>query len=179
MSLDALKKEILAQAKKQVSTIESDVREQMTAIDQQTEQRIAELTADHERLLKDDLERLERTLRAQATSAATQVVLNTKNKLVEDVFVNAMSALKDQNDKILPKLLKKAQSEIAIHIVRCAKSDEKHFSKFKVEIADIDGGFIAENKDGTITLDYTYSNLLSSLRHSKLREVVEVLFSAS
>ena len=92
----------------------------------------------------------------------------------------------NEKEKLYQSLLKKAEKEIDVYAVYVNKSDfdvvksiAKSILKNKESIKEeeILGGIIAENKDGTIRVDYSFDSLLEEFRQKSLADISEKLFT--
>ena len=123
---------------------------------------------------------MERTISAMADSEAKRAILDKKKEIIESVFESVKNALSKLDEKKreqhIANLLKKAKSEIEVSKVFCSSKDAKYVKGLKCEDMDILGGLIAENKEETIRVDYSYETLLSHVKEHSIQEVSKILF---
>ncbi|HLC95758.1 MAG TPA: hypothetical protein VJH97_00340 [Candidatus Nanoarchaeia archaeon] len=174
MGLEEVKKDIIEKAVKEVMRINSETEKQV--------QTIGKAAADHIKAEKEkakihfkkEADRLTRIKTAEATSTTEQILLAAKQKLIHEAVEKAKHQLRATDYPV--KLLQKAQAELDVARVYCNPHDAKHIKGIEVVTRDLDGGIIAENKDGTVSVDYSYTTLLDVLKGKYLAEIAEVLF---
>ena len=69
-----------------------------------------------------------------------------------------------------------AKNDIEVAKIYCNKKDLKVLKDFKAEAADITGGLIAENKEGTVRVDYSFDTMLQNIKENELQSINKVLF---
>ena len=74
------------------------------------------------------------------------------------------------------KLLEKAKNDIEVEKIYCNKKDLKLLKEFNAEAMDMTGGLIAENKDGTVRVDYSFDTMLQTIKENELQSINKVLF---
>ena len=180
MGLETVKEEILRNAKKQEENLLAEAREQAAKLIAQAERKSEAFREKSEAETKKMIEMMKRQDAASADLEAKKLALEAKKTAVSKVFDEAREKLKKfdpkKKDPLLNKLLEKAGKEIDIGIIYCNKADAKLFKSYKTEHMDIIGGLIAENKDGTVRVDYSFGMMLESVRESQLLEISKILF---
>lgn len=146
---------------------------------------------DYEERLKANADRMieaaERREIAAAEFEGKRLLLDKRREIIIDVVKSAEKHLQTMSDaersKLLAKLLKQAQSEIAVKRIMVSAKDIALVQKMNVASmsigavkSDLKGGLIAENEDGTIRVDYSFDSMLSNIAQHYLRELNEVLF---
>lgn len=180
MSLDNVKKEILAQAEKRAEEIVSQAKEQVKQISSEAEQELTEYqkkaTAQNKKLL----ERTERKMLASARFDAQRLVMNTKKEAVEQVINNVNHQFKKLSEKerkdFLQNLLTKAKTEIDVTTISISPADKNLLSNVETNVVDIDGGLIAHNVDDTISINLSVEELLENVHNEMLVEISTTLF---
>lgn len=179
MALEELKQDILQQAKLEAKRLEEETLHELSEKDKHISDEVTRIADSHDKELQRELALAKRTKSAQTTAVAEQMVLDKKAEIIDAAFAEAKKKLKNKNKTLLAKLFKQAQKDITVHTVYCAKKDVSHFSGASATVKatpTIEGGFIAENKDGSISVDYTYDTLLARVKDRNLHNVTEVLF---
>jgi len=109
-----------------------------------------------------------------------KLLLEAKKKVVEGVFSDAIRKLETLDDKkreaYTDRLLEKAKKDIEIAHVYCNKKDSKLLKGFKLEPISIAGGLIAENKEKTIRVDYSFETILQGIKENEMQNINKVLF---
>ena len=72
--------------------------------------------------------------------------------------------------------MEKAKDDIGGENLYCNKNDAKFMKDFNAEAIDIMGGLIAENKDGTVRVDYSFDTMLQNIKENELQSINKVLF---
>ena len=149
-------KELLSQATKQVKDYEKQKQEE-------TQKQIAELTRREEALV--ELE-------------GNKLVQEAKREAINAVFASLKEKLQTlpakERSTIIKDLIAKAKTEIDVATVYVNKDDVPSIKNAKSE--EIMGGVIAENKDGSVRVDYSFDSLLQEFRQEMLSTLSEKLF---
>ena len=98
----------------------------------------------------------------------------------EAAFAEARKKRENLADKkpeaYIKKLLEKAKNDIEVAHVYCSKKDAKSLKELKAEAADMIGGLIAENKEKTIRVDYSFETILQGIKENELQNMSKLLF---
>jgi len=184
MGLEEVKAEILSKAKKESEDILSAAREEARKSVETAKSKISERKIAEDEKTKSLLEHIEMKERAGASFEARKAMFNTKKEILSDVFdkVNeSLSKLPEAKNKTLLKhLSKRTANEIEVKHVYSNKKDKKMvhamFRNASWNEMPLIGGFIAENSDMTMRVDYSYETLLETLREKHVHEVSSILF---
>jgi len=178
MGLSEVKQEVLAQAEKQSEEILAQARAEAAEISRKAEEELKEFKMEAEKHHEQLSAGMEKKLLATAHADAQRLVLDVKKTAFEVVLANVKEELanlnKTQKSKFLNGLRKKAEQEIKVSTVFLSKDDQKIISKAKT--AEISGGLIAENKEGTISINLSVEEILTNLQAEVTLEMNEVLF---
>ncbi|MBI2541783.1 hypothetical protein HYV80_03690 [Candidatus Woesearchaeota archaeon] len=181
MGIETVKEEILNSAKEQSSSLIAEARKESNRIARETEKKIEEMRAKSEADAKRIMDAIKRQELASAELDNKKLLLGAKKQAIENVFAESRKKLESMDDKkrelIVKKLLDKAKSEIEIANVYCNKKDSKSFKGMNVEILDMIGGLIAENKEGTVRIDYSFDTMLQSIKENELQNINKTLFA--
>ncbi len=179
MGLEAVREEITGNVKKQEESLLAEAREQAAKIMSEAEKKAGEFREKSESETKKIIEIAKRQDAASADLEAKKLALEAKKIAVNRVFEEARQRLKKLDLKkkefIFKRLIEKASKETDVGTIYCNKSDANLFKGYKAENADIVGGLIAENKEGTIRVDYSFDMMLESIRESQLQEISKIL----
>jgi V/A-type H+-transporting ATPase subunit E len=131
---------------------------------------------------------------AQETSSANLVtkraILNAEKELLDQVYAATLAAIRREptafHERALRRLLATAKAEIGGGRVRVNRDDlpliealvrEPGFEVFEVgKPADIEGGLLAESKDGAFQVDHSYRTYLNRVWESSLKDASDLLF---
>ena len=180
MGLEAVKDEILDSAKAQANAMLAEARKEANRLSIEAEKKIAEMKEKSEAEIKKALD----TIKRQETSAgeleSKKMILEAKKQLIDAVFADSRKKIESFPDKKreehAKKLLEKAKKDIEIANVYCNARDAKFIKGFNVHNAEIIGGLIAENKEKTIRVDYSFETLLQSIKENELQHINKLLF---
>ncbi|MBI2665027.1 hypothetical protein HYX12_00205 [Candidatus Woesearchaeota archaeon] len=180
MGLEHVKEEVLTGARSKASEIMENAQHQVTDIQQKAKGEInayrKEAESNHQHLVAG----MERKILAQARFDAQRMQMNAKKEAINAVLLKAkddIAALpKREKQTFLKHLLAKAKIEIDVDKIFLNNEDLGLLSGVDVGVAKISGGIIAQNKDGTITVDLSVDELLDVVKNEKMVELSEALF---
>ena len=180
MGLESVKEEIIRNAKEQSSAMIADARRQANQLAKEAEKKIEETKQRIEEETKRTADMTKRQFLAAAELENKKMLLDAKKQVIEKAFEEAKAKIEKMDDKkretLLKKLLEKSSKEIEVGKVYCSKKDLKLLKGIKAEPAEIIGGLIAENKEGTTRVDYSFESLLESVREKELQKISKILF---
>jgi len=180
MGLEAVKEEILNSAKEQANSMIAEARKEADRITKETEKKIEEMQGRSEAEIKRAFDMIKKQESASAELENKKMLLEAKKQIIESAFAEARKKLENLDDKkreaIMKKLLEKAKSEIEAAKIYCNKKDAKFVKGIDVQSGNIIGGLIAENKDGTVRIGYSFETMLQSIKESELQNISKVLF---
>jgi len=180
MGLEAVKEEIIRHAKQQEATLLAEAREESKKIISEAEKKIEGLREEINAETKKKINAIKMQELASAELENKKMLLEMKKQLIEDVFNKAqgkISALAiEQRRSYIKKLLEKSKNDIEVANVYCNEKDLKLLEDFKAKAIDIIGGLIAENKDGTVRVDYSFDTMLQSIKENELQNISKILF---
>lgn len=180
MGLEAVKEEVLGSAKEQESAMIAEAKKEAGRLMKDAESRIGALKEKSDAEAKKAIEIIKRQAVASAELEAKKMLLEAKKEMIEKVFAEARKKIDGMDEKkreaMLKKLLEKAKSELKVEYVYCSKKDAKFLKDSGTETAGITGGIIAENKETTIRIDYSFETLLESVKDFEMQNINKILF---
>ncbi len=180
MGLETVKEEIIRNAKEQASALIAEARKEAGMISKEAERKIAGLKEKSEAETKKILEQIKRQELTSAGLENKKIVLEAKKQIIDNVFAEAKKKLEALDDKkreaYIKKLVEKTKSDIEVAYVYCNKKDAKLLKGFNAEPIGISGGLIAENKEKTIRVDYSFDTLLQGIKENELQNISKILF---
>lgn len=180
MGLETVKEEILNSAKEQASSLIESARKEASRISKETERKIEELQRKSEEETRKTLDVIKRQELASAELDSKKMLLEAKKEIIENAFAEARKKLENFDDKkresIMRKLLEKAKNEIEAANVYCNKRDAKFVKGFNAQPMGMLGGLVAENKEGTIRIDYSFDTMLQTVKESEMHNINKALF---
>lgn len=129
------------------------------------------------------ISQLKNSFLAQAKFEIKKNELISKKNLVNLIFNKAKEEISKLNDKTVKeltiKLYNNAKKQLDVKYVLCNKNTAKALLIDKgitVEIVEMLGGIIAENKDRTLRIDNSFDTILEDVRRDFLAEISKGLF---
>lgn len=180
MGLEAVKEEIIRSAKEQSNSSIAEARKEANKIMKEAEKKIEEMKEKIDAETKKILDMIKREELASAELENKKILLEAKRQIIENVFVEVKKKLENLDDKkkeaYLKKLLEKIKNDIETNYIYCNKKDTKFLKSFNVESISIIGGLIAENKERTVRVDYSFETILQSIKEGELQNINKLLF---
>ena len=180
MGLEAVKEEILGSAKEQSSSIIAEARKEAGRILKETEKKIEEMREKSEAGTKKMIDAIKRQELASAELESRKMILDAKKQIIENVFAEAGKRLESMDGKkteeYMKKLLEKTKKDIEPAFFYCNKKDAKFLKGLDVQAAGIIGGIIAENREKTIRVDYSFETMLQAIKENELQSISKILF---
>ena len=180
MGLEAVKEEIVRQAKEQETALLAEARKEANRIMREAEKKIEEMKEKSESEIKRMIDVIKKQELASGELENKKMILEAKKQVIENVFNEAKKRIEKLDDKkrelYIKKLLEKIKNEIEISYVYCNKKDAKFLKGFNVANADIIGGLTAENKEKTVRVDYSFETMLDSVKEAQLQNISKILF---
>jgi len=180
MGLEKVKDEIVEKAKEQASLAVSQAKSKAGHTLREAEKKIEEYRNASLEDAKNVMVDIKRQEIARAELEAKKMFLQSKKEIIDEVMENAKKELLKSKERemsdLISSLLNKAKNDIEIEYVYCNKMDSKFIKGCNVKEAEISGGLIAENKEQTIRVDYSFDTLFQSMRENKLQEIAQELF---
>ena len=180
MGLETVKEEILSNAKEQANSLIADARKEANRIIKETEKKIEGVREKNDAETKKILDMIKMQELASAELDNKKILLEAKKQIIGSVFIEVRKRLENLDDKkretYIKKLLEKAKNEIEVTNIYCNKKDAKFLKGFNIEPINILGGLIAENKDKTVRVDYSFESMLQIIKEKELQSISKLLF---
>ena len=182
MGLEKIQEEVLDRAKKEAQRILREATDEKSLLMGQTEQK---LKAIRDRTQKETKKTMESAGLRESVSAEMEIKrleLEAKKDAIDDVFEKVKGTLKaldpKKREQHLKKLANKAKKEIEVAFLYSNKQDLSFVKDLGCETKEegIIGGLIAENKDRSIRIDYSFDTLIESLKEAHLQDIAKILF---
>jgi V/A-type H+/Na+-transporting ATPase subunit E len=182
MGLDQVKQEIQEKAEQEAAAIMREAESEADRIMQEAKEKVAEHKQQAEASTQQVLELLEKRELAAAEFDVKKALLNKKKSMIGNVMEEVKEKLSMLDDATrtsnLKKLLARAKKEIDVHYVYANIKDKSIVKALKVEYKEqaLVGGIITENKERTISVDYSYDQMLQEIQDKSLQNIGEKLF---
>jgi vacuolar-type H+-ATPase subunit E/Vma4 len=186
VGLEDVKHAILEKTRAEVAAIIESGDAEAKRILQEAQQQVDHKRKEHEQETERIVDSLERQEHARAQFVRKGILLEEKRKALDTVFASAKDQLTNMNAtqraNMLKTLAQKARDSIAVQKCLCNSKDvatlKKEFPEATVEANDtIIGGFKAQDKNGVVSVDYTYESIMEAVRERYAAELAEKLFS--
>lgn len=179
MGLEAVKEEVIRQAKGQESALIAEARKDANRVSREAEKKVQEMQEKSDAETKKQIDSIKRQALASADMENKKMILEAKKQVIETVFKEAKTKLEADEKKreaYVKKLIETAKKEIDVGNIYCSKKDLKFLKGLNAEPADISGGIIAENKDKTIRVDYAFETMLETIKEREMQDINKILF---
>jgi len=178
MGFEKLEKAVLEKARKDADSIVSEAKKKADAVLEQARQEADRAAEKYKSETKRLVEQIRNREIASGRLDAKKLMLQSKKELSEKVFLKAAKDIpkkltKAQKQKILTKLVDNAKAQMDVGQIFCSKDDIALVPGAKAK--DILGGVIAESKDGTTMIDYSFETMLQDVREKNIAEVSAIL----
>lgn len=182
MGLKEVKHHIVEEAKQKAKLLLNEAGMEAKHIQQQTAQQLKEYR-EQQKLHAEQLVAVAgRKELASAEFEGKCQILDRKRAIIESVVQETRKALRnmpaEKRARILRELLQRAQRELDVHLVEVNQDDVSllHAPSVIVKAGSMNGGLVAENKSGTMSIDFSFDTLLEQAKQQHLKEISEVLF---
>ena len=180
MGLESVKEEVIKNAKEQESAMIAEARKESNKLAKESEKKTEEMKEKADSETKRIIDAMKRQALASGELEIKKMVLEAKKQIIENVFAEAKNRLESLDEKkkeaLLKKLLEKSRKELEVEYVYCSRKDAKLVKGVNAGLADILGGIIAENKDKTIRIDYSFETMLEIIKERELQNINKILF---
>lgn len=190
MGLEKLESEIIGEAKAKAEQIIKSAKEEAAKIQKSAEEEIAKAKSSTESQLDATKAEIMRKAISAAELEAKDRINVSRKEIMDELRISVLETLsrypKDKKQKIYSALIEKIIAEISIGQIWCAANDAEIVkacaqalgSKPKIAPGRIIGGVIAENIDGTVSIDLSFETLVNEALEQKLSEASAALFSS-
>ncbi len=180
MGLEAVKEEVIRNAKEQQSAILAEARREAAKIMKENEEKIGKIREKSEAEAKKSIESIKKQALSLAEMEAKKMLLDIKKQAIDCVFSEARKILESLDEKkreaLLKSIIEKAKNEIEVRHVYCSNRDMKFLKGFDVQPASMLGGLIAENSERTIRVDYSFEAMLEIIKEREMQSINKLLF---
>ncbi len=191
MALDAVVREIKDKGIRESEVIKSEAKAEVDAILAEAREKVIAIKMAVEEEANHQAGYISTQAVAAANLSVKRETLNAQKDVLDEVYARVVAdiaALPDEfHRKAIRELCKTAAKELGEGVYYCnerdvravedALSSLKTLSGFSLAgTKNISGGIIAENADGTLQLDYSYSTFISEVWESGLKDASDILF---
>ena len=180
MGIEEVKEEVIRNAKEKASAMIAQAKKEAARIMSEAERKLSEMREKSNLEAKKLIEAIKKQESATSELEKRKIALEAKKQTIENAFTEAKTRLREMDDKkresTLKKLIEKAKSECEAEFIFCSSKDNKFFKGMKIDIVEITGGLIAENRERTIRVDYTFDTLLQSIKENELQHLSRILY---
>ena len=180
MGLEAVKEEVIRAAKEQETAMIAEARKEASKLTREAEKKAEDAKQKSEEETKKMIDTIKKQAIASAELEAKKMLLEAKKQQIENVFTEAKKRLENLDDKkkeaFIKKLVDRAKKEVEVDMVYCSRKDLKFVKGANAEPINILGGLIAENKEKTIRVDYSFETMLDEIKESEMQNINKLLF---
>lgn len=180
MGLKEIRNVIVKEARQEADRLLGEARKEASRTVSETRAKVEEEERRSAGDLALDLEALERREIASTEFSARKRVMRRKKELLDEFFSSCMKDLAglpaDERRLHVRTLVGRAMEEFHVTTVYTSKKDAVSIPGVNCLPADIGGGAIIENSDGTQRIDLSYAALLSEIRSAHLARIAGELF---
>lgn len=180
MGLESVKEEVIRNAREQAGSMLAEARKEAGRIIKEAEADAEEVKAKSEAETKKLTDTIKRQELASSELDSRKIVLDAKKQAIENVIAEArkkLEALDDGNrESFIKKLLDRSKKELEVAYIYCSKRDVKFVKGNETIITEMLGGIIAENREKTIRINYSFETLLESVKENELQNISKLLF---
>lgn len=180
MGLESIKEEVIRNAREQASFMLAEARKESGKIMKEAEAKAEEMKAKSEADTKKIIDTIKRQELASSELDSRKIVLDAKKQAIEKVIAEARKRLEALDDRkredYIKKLLEKAKKELDVAYVYCSKKDSKFVKGAETISAEMLGGIMAENREKTIRVNYSFETLLESVKEIEIQNINKLLF---
>ena len=181
MGLEVVKEEIISSAKEQANSLLAEARKEANKIMKEAEKEVEVIKEKSEAETKKVIEIIKLQEISSAELENKKKILEAKKQVIEGVFSEAKNRVEKLDEKrreyYIKKLIEKVKSELEAAHMYCNKKDIKFLKGFEAEHINIAGGLIAENKEKSIRVDYSFDTMLENIKDMELQNINKILFS--
>ncbi|HLC59900.1 MAG TPA: V-type ATP synthase subunit E family protein [Candidatus Nanoarchaeia archaeon] len=180
MGLDSVKEEVIRNAKEQASLMLAEARKEAGNIVKEAEAKSEEMKAKSEADTRKQIDTIKRQELASSELESRKIVLDAKKQAIENVIAEARKRIESLDDRkrevYIKKLLEKSKKELEVAYIYCSKKDLKYVKETETIIMEMLGGIIAENREKTIRVNYSFETQLESVKETELQIISKLLF---
>ena len=181
MGLDSVKEEVIRSAKEQFNSMLAEARKEAGRIMKEAEARAEEMKAKSDAETKKLTDTIKRQELASSELDSRKIVLDAKKQAIENVIAESRKRLEALDDRsreaCIKKLLDRSKKELDVAYIYCSKKDVKFIKGTETIVTEMLGGIIAENREKTIRVNYSFETLLESVKGAELQNISKLLFS--
>lgn len=191
MALDAVIEEIREKARREAGDLDASAQAEVQRILTKAQQKAEGIKISTNEEVERQTDYIIRQEKAAANLAVKREILNSQKEILDQVFLDTVAAIANLpaefHAKAAEGLLSRIAGEIPEGIVFCNSRDAVAVQKAlsgvdalkgfsfggSVEIA---GGIVAETRDGSMQLDYSYHTFLTAIWESGLKDASQIMF---
>jgi V/A-type H+/Na+-transporting ATPase subunit E len=181
MGLEAVKEEVIRSARNKEQSLIAEARKKTSEIMKKAEEKAEAIKIQINTETKQLMDTIKKQELASAELENKKAILEAKKQLIESVFSKVQKKVEDLDSKkrqaYINKLLEKAKNDITVADVYCNEKDIKLVKGFSAKKINITGGLIAENKEKTVRVDYSFDTMLQNIKENELQSINKILFA--
>ncbi|MFH1401274.1 MAG: hypothetical protein ABIH41_07195 [Nanoarchaeota archaeon] len=180
MGLEEIKSDLIAQAKAEASSISKHHQAQVEALKKEYAERLAQEEGTLKAATDHKLKQLRAGHEQTVTFEKRRLLLERKKQIIDEVFEESRTSLqqmeKADRKRLYAKYLSAAKRQIDVARIITGEQDKDLFKGHDVKVGPINGGFIAETKDGTVRVDMTFEARHAQMKQTLTAQIAGILF---
>lgn len=177
MDLNNVVLEIISEAEKKASEIAEEGKKERENLLDKARDNVNKLKTKMEKGNKEKIKQERTKELAVSRMNAKKIEMNAKKELIEKVYEKLANEIEASENDLLQKLFEAGKKQIEIETVYVNKKDlNTIFNGVEIKEADITGGIIIENKDGSEKINLSLDIIVETVRKDTVNEVSKILF---
>ena len=179
MGLEVVVKDVLERGHEEANRIKREGTDEAAGIIAAAENKAREILKERREQAVLQIERRKNREISSANLEVKRAVLNVKKELLDKVYHEALvlAALPEsERESIIKKLLESHSDSKRVFSNSSDESIVKQITNLEYGGTILcSGGIVLENEDGTVIHDLTFDTLLTSVRETSLKQLLEIL----
>lgn len=191
MALDAVIEEIREKAGREAAELDASANAEVQRILSEAQKKVEEIKISTEEEVNRQTDHIRKQEMAAANLAVKREILNTQKEILDQVFSATVAAIANLpaqfHAKAATELLSRIAGEIPGGTVFCNSRDAAAVQEALSGVdalkgftfggsVEIDGGIVAESRDGSMQLDYSYHTFMTGIWESGLKDASHIMF---
>jgi V/A-type H+/Na+-transporting ATPase subunit E len=182
MGLEKVIEKIQKEGEEKISTIRQDADKQAAQILQTTKKNIEEVSLKKKQETEKQIESMKNQEISGIEIEEKKIRLNAEKDILNKTYQDCLIALQAlPHEKIITSMLKMAKKELpTATVIYSNKRDEPLVRSQSIfsygGTIECLGGIVVENPDKTITLDYRYETIATTVWDHSMKEIADKLF---
>ena len=180
MGLEVVVKDVLERGHEEANRIKREGTDEAAGIIAAAENKAREILKERREQAVLQIERRKNREISSANLEVKRAILNVKKELLDKAYDEALGVLaalsEPERESIIKKLLESHTDSKRVFSNRSDESIVRQITNLEYGGTILcSGGIVLENEDGTVIHDLTFDTLLTSVRETSLKQLLEIL----